>query len=358
MNDQAFLPPRDGDDASYAWLDEWLCEYVDGTMDPSLRAVFETYVDANPDLKAHIEQLNETRDLLGQRGTPSPPSPEKRRRVCNRVQSRVCRKVECDMLRQQASVADLIREHSRAALGIASSLVVALVVGIFTGALLFGPQSSTSGSPLAATPSVTSDGASSRPSAASRSAAPSATDRSSSARASSTQSVADPSFAASSFAASTSPARTSLSTSTVSSSVRSVEPAAAITAVTPSPATYTLAPLALSSADQTLVQERAVAEPAGVMQSAEEARASGVRDAPGSGAPGVYGTAMFSGALLDDGDELMTPWPGGITAPSDAPWSWSRLLTGPAEPFLPGGTAAAYGAEPRAERSAVLTSRR
>jgi hypothetical protein len=140
MNDHASLPPRDGDDASYAWLDEWLCEYVDGTMDPSLEAVFETYVEANPDLKAHIEQLNETREMLGHSGKPAPPSRAKRRRVCNRVQSRVCRKVECDMLRQQSSFTDLVRDHSRAALGVASSMAVALVVGIFTGALLFGAE--------------------------------------------------------------------------------------------------------------------------------------------------------------------------------------------------------------------------
>jgi len=140
MNDHASLSPRDGDDASYAWLDEWLCEYVDGTMDPSLEAVFETYVEANPDLKAHIEQLNETREMLGHSGKPAPPSRAKRRRVCNRVQSRVCRKVECDMLRQQSSFTDLVRDHSRAALGIASSMAVALVVGIFTGALLFGAE--------------------------------------------------------------------------------------------------------------------------------------------------------------------------------------------------------------------------
>lgn len=151
MNDHAFLPPKDGDDASYAWLDEWLCEYVDGTMDPSLKANFEKYIEANPELKSHIEQLNETRDLLGQRGGPEPPSKEKRERVCRRVRSRVCRKVECDMLRSQESLGRLLQDHSRAALGIASSMAVALVVGIFTGALLFGSSDPfTSSSPVAA----------------------------------------------------------------------------------------------------------------------------------------------------------------------------------------------------------------
>lgn len=142
MNDPAFLPPKDGDDASYAWLDEWLCEYVDGTMDPSLKANFEKYIDANPELKAHIEQLNETRDLLGQRATSKPPSKERRKRVCERVRSRVCRKVECEMLRSQESLGSLLSDRSRAFIGIASSMAVALVVGIFTGALLFGSSDS------------------------------------------------------------------------------------------------------------------------------------------------------------------------------------------------------------------------
>lgn len=151
MNDHAFLPPKDGDDAPYAWLDEWLCEYVDGTMDPSLKANFEKYIEANPELKSHIEQLNETRDLLEQRCGSEPPSKEKRERVCRRVRSNVCQKVECDMLRSQESLGSLLRDHSRAALGIASSMAVALVVGIFTGALLFGSSDPfESSSPVAA----------------------------------------------------------------------------------------------------------------------------------------------------------------------------------------------------------------
>ena len=138
MNDPAFLPPKDGDDASYAWLDEWLCEYVDGTMDPSLKANFEKYIEANPELEAHIEQLNETRDLLGQRAGPKPPSKERRERVSKRVRSRVCRKVECEMLRSEESLGAILSDRSRAFIGIASSMAVALVVGVFTGALLFG----------------------------------------------------------------------------------------------------------------------------------------------------------------------------------------------------------------------------
>ncbi len=154
MNDHLPLPSQDGDDASYAWLDEWLCEYVDGTMDPSLQATFEKYVEANPELRAHIKQLNETRDLLGQQCAPEPPSPEKRQRVCNRVRSRVCQKVECDMLRSQTSLFALAHDHPSVAIGFASSIAVALVVGIFAGALLFGPDAYPATAPQATTPTA------------------------------------------------------------------------------------------------------------------------------------------------------------------------------------------------------------
>ncbi len=44
--------------------DEFLCEYVDGTMDPLVRHVFEEYVRVNPGMEEHIEQLRNTRRLL------------------------------------------------------------------------------------------------------------------------------------------------------------------------------------------------------------------------------------------------------------------------------------------------------
>ena len=52
------------DDCPYVWISEWLCEYVDGTMDPSMQAVFEEYMEANPELSAHVERLCRTRALL------------------------------------------------------------------------------------------------------------------------------------------------------------------------------------------------------------------------------------------------------------------------------------------------------
>lgn len=47
-------------------LDELLCEYVDGTMDPTVREAFEEYLEANPDLANHAECLCQTRERLSQ----------------------------------------------------------------------------------------------------------------------------------------------------------------------------------------------------------------------------------------------------------------------------------------------------
>lgn len=47
-------------------LDELLCEYVDGTMDPTVREAFEEYLAANPDLANHAECLCQTRERLTQ----------------------------------------------------------------------------------------------------------------------------------------------------------------------------------------------------------------------------------------------------------------------------------------------------
>lgn len=123
---------RGDDDCPYSWLNEWLCEYVDGTMDPSLRRVFDKYVQANPDLKAHVERLRHTRQLLcACSDEPKQKAPDG---VCARVQE----KVECDMLRTPRSLEEAVRE--RPVTAFASTLVVALVVGMFTGAALFAPE--------------------------------------------------------------------------------------------------------------------------------------------------------------------------------------------------------------------------
>jgi len=126
-------PVPDGGDAPYDWIDEWLCEYVDGTMDPSLEAVFEQYVEANPELKAHIERLQQTRDLLSECGRSRAPSPdaEPEPRMDEGPASPPA----------SASVSDTVRNRPVVAAGMVSSIALAFVVGLLVGATMMRPAS-------------------------------------------------------------------------------------------------------------------------------------------------------------------------------------------------------------------------
>jgi anti-sigma factor RsiW len=146
--------PRDGDEPGYEWLDEWLCEYVDGTMDPSLEAVFEQYVEANPELKAHVQRLKETRDLLCRCGLPDDPPSD--------VEDEVCREVECDMRRPARSAEEPVRAPLARA-GVVSAVTAALVIGFLVGAMVVRPVS----------PAITSHDGAADPGAAEADAAPS-----------------------------------------------------------------------------------------------------------------------------------------------------------------------------------------
>jgi hypothetical protein len=130
--------PFDGDPSgdgapSYEWLDEWLCEYVDGTMDPSMEAVFEQYVEANPELKAHVERLQKTREILcgcdASEGDPSDLEPEG----------------DADWDDESLQAPPVLAgspsdEHSGDRRGIAASIAVALIVGFLAGSVLVDPS--------------------------------------------------------------------------------------------------------------------------------------------------------------------------------------------------------------------------
>lgn len=140
-------PPNGHGDASYEWLDEWLCEYVDGTMDPSLEVVFEEYVEANPELKAHVERLRQTRELLCGCDLPEKTSAT--------TQADVCSEVEEDFLQGTSSFTASISRLPLAKLGVASSVTVALVVGFLAGSLFVHPATL---SPTAPSQTVTQTG--------------------------------------------------------------------------------------------------------------------------------------------------------------------------------------------------------
>ena len=73
----------------FADLDEWLCEYVDGTIDPIVREALEEYMQLNPALASHVESLMETRYLLCNFGckhkAPSQLQPLLRYRLQNEI---------------------------------------------------------------------------------------------------------------------------------------------------------------------------------------------------------------------------------------------------------------------------------
>ena len=128
--------PSDGNafdgGARYEWLDEWLCEYVDGTMDPSLETVFEQYVEADAELKAHVQRLQQTRELL--RGcdasdAPRAPTPPDRPEV------------EEDLFGASTPLPGGLSPDANGPVGagLVSSIAVALVVGFLAGSFFVDP---------------------------------------------------------------------------------------------------------------------------------------------------------------------------------------------------------------------------
>ena len=130
-------PNSDG--CPYYWLSEWLCEYVDGTMDPSVQNVFEEYLDANPELADHVDRLCRTRSLLCGCG-------EARRDGSGELRARL----QPHLLPSAGDPAAESTEEAAAeyrplagaagmTAAVASAMVVMLGVGMFVGAALFSP---------------------------------------------------------------------------------------------------------------------------------------------------------------------------------------------------------------------------
>lgn len=129
MADEYYNP--EGDDCPYSWLNEWLCEYVDGTMDPSVRAVFEEYLEANPELAEHVERLCRTRSLLCQ-------CKEQRRSPSDDLQARLRQQAEREMMQESVSFLTEGNARLRMAAAVGSVMVVMLAVGVVVGASFFG----------------------------------------------------------------------------------------------------------------------------------------------------------------------------------------------------------------------------
>lgn len=112
--------PDSVDDA----LDELLCEYVDGTMDPTVQTVFEEYLEANPDLAAHVRCLCDTRKMLCRVGACHCAS------VSLQAQLRI--KLANELVRKSRTSAAVWSRLGNAAL-LTSTVGLFLIVGMMAG---------------------------------------------------------------------------------------------------------------------------------------------------------------------------------------------------------------------------------
>ena len=55
---------HDSENEDFSDLDEWLCEYVDGTIDMAARHALEDYMRVNPALAQHVQCLLQAKNLL------------------------------------------------------------------------------------------------------------------------------------------------------------------------------------------------------------------------------------------------------------------------------------------------------
>lgn len=140
----------DYDKDAFSGMDELLCEYVDGTMDPSVRHVFEEYMQVNPELAEHVDNLRETRDLLC--------------RYRCRIHApfgfgkRLHREVTDDMMQAQAPLQTGISQRLRQATSFTSIFVAMMAVGLVTSSLLAEDDASMRGRVDATSSSISTTG--------------------------------------------------------------------------------------------------------------------------------------------------------------------------------------------------------
>lgn len=104
-------------------LDELLCEYVDGTMDSTVREAFEEYLEANPELARHAECLCRTREQLCDYGC---------RHVRETLHIEIRQRVAQELKRRDRSVQVVNSRLGNAAM-ITSAVSLVLILGMMVG---------------------------------------------------------------------------------------------------------------------------------------------------------------------------------------------------------------------------------
>jgi hypothetical protein len=109
--------------------DEFLCEYVDGTMDPLVRDVFEEYLGMNPDLRDHIRCLQNTRMLLCRYGC--------RCRAPRDLHERLRREISCELMSVEEPFHLVLSDHLRSFASVTSAISLLFLVGMIAGVSVF-----------------------------------------------------------------------------------------------------------------------------------------------------------------------------------------------------------------------------
>ncbi len=119
-------------DCSSSWLDELLCEYVDGTMDRAVRAAFEECLHADPLLAEQVKQLRCTRTLLCRHGCQV-PAPDA-------LQARIRRRLASEMVHPQSPYFPEAASRLGAFVTAGSVVAAAVMIGLLVGAAWLAQQ--------------------------------------------------------------------------------------------------------------------------------------------------------------------------------------------------------------------------
>ena len=109
----------------FADMDEWLCEYVDGTIDPVVREALEEYMQSNPALASHVERLRETRHLLCRFGC--------RHKAPSQLQPRLRYQLANEIIRDAEPLLTRYNIHLTAVAAISSLAAILLIIATTTG---------------------------------------------------------------------------------------------------------------------------------------------------------------------------------------------------------------------------------
>ena len=120
-------------------LDELLCEYVDGTMDPTVRVAFEEYLAVNPELARHARCLCETRVMLCSYGCRHPKEES--------IQDQIRKRIAGELVRQDRTEAVFVQRLGNAAMltsTVSLVVILAMVAGFSAARGVYSSNSSTS----------------------------------------------------------------------------------------------------------------------------------------------------------------------------------------------------------------------